>query len=182
MLAGCFLVLVRWLQPKKAPSQQAQSPRPPRLRAVCSLGLVQWLQPQETASPQAPVRPPLGLPSYPFWGFLPCVPCLINITLFGAPPLRSLLAAHARWVLPCAGAVAPAQESTQPASAIPPPAPLAGCLFLGAGAVAPAPRNSQPPSSRPPPAGAPKLPFRWSQQNGFSKKKSSMERKKSLPW
>ena len=62
MLAGGFLVLVQWLQPKKAPSQQAQSPRPPRLRAVCPLGLVQWLQPQETASPQAPVCPPLGLP------------------------------------------------------------------------------------------------------------------------
>lgn len=126
----------------------------------------------------APVCPPLGLPSYPFWGFLPCVSCLFDITLFGAPPLRSLLAAHARWVLSCAGAVAPAQESTQPASAIPPPAPLAGCLFLGAGAVAPAPRNSQPPSSRPPPTGAP----RYYHIIGVNKmvlvrRKSSMERK-----
>ena len=129
----------------------------------------------------APVCPPLGLPSYHLWGFLPCVPCLLDITLFGATLLDSLLAAHARWVLPCAGAVAPAQESPQPASAIPPPAPLAGCLFLGAGAVAPAPRNSQPPSSRPPPAGAPKLPFRWSQQNGFSKKKFPWK-EKNLPW
>ena len=65
MLAGYLWWLVRWLQPPKAPSQQAQSPHPPKLGGslgafLCWCGGSSPRKPP--ASPQAPVCPPRGLP------------------------------------------------------------------------------------------------------------------------
>ena len=80
--------------PKKPHACKRNPPARPAAAEVGVLwGCSKYSHPRKTpTSAPAPVRPPPGLPSNHFWGFLPCVSCLISDTFFGA----SLLAALAR--------------------------------------------------------------------------------------